>query len=391
MGMSLSIGMLRHVPGRIIKNEESFSESFIPEHLPHREKELKLLESTIISRSGQIAGNAYIMGRPGLGKTALSLRFAMNISREIEVKYLHVNCRKYRTSSLVLHKIIKGLSSGLPERGLSLQEALMAFEDLIKEKNILIILDEVGYLRDGGDLIYSLFRISEGSGTRPPAMILISREWTPDYLLDRSIFPFITTKISLEPYNKEEILDILRYRAEIGLVSGSYDDSILFMIAEVAARSGDARLALSMLHQSAMFAEADKADKITPEHVRMAISMDQPLADRRALMSLELHEKLLLLAISSLLEKSSDAWIPMGRVEEEYKMLCEAYGVAPFKHTALWRRIKSLDKTGFITTRRSGKGVKGQTTLISIEGAPSSSISSELKKDLSILLKIKED
>jgi cell division control protein 6 len=389
--MPLNIGMLKHASGGIIRDEDSFSESFVPERLPHREKELELLESAMVSKSGRIAGNAYIMGKPGLGKTALSLRFAINISKEISIKYLHVNCRKYRTSSLVLHKIMKGLSSGLPERGLSLQEALMAFEELIKDKNILIILDEIGYLRDGGDLLYSLFRISEGSGARPPAIILISREWTPDYLLDRSISSFITIRIALEPYTKEEIMDILRYRAEIGLFSGSYDDDILSMIAEIAARSSDARLALSMLYQSAMFAEANKSDRITPEHVRMAISMDQPLTDRRALMSLELHEKVLLLAISNLLEKSSDAWIPMGKVEEEYRMLCEMYGIPPFKHTALWRRIKSLDKAGFITTRRSGKGVKGQTTLISLEGAPSSSISSELKKDLSILLKVKED
>lgn len=388
--MALNIGMLRRVSGGIIRDEGSFSESFIPEHLPHREKELRLLESTMMSRSGQITGNAYVMGRPGLGKTALSLRFAINASKEIGIRYLHVNCRKYRTSSLVLHKIMKSLSSGLPERGLSPQEALMAFEELIKGKNILIILDEIGYLRDGGDFLYSLFRIGEGSEARPPAMILISREWTPDYLLDRSISPFISTRITLEPYSKDEIMDILRYRAEIGLVPGSYDDVVLSMIAEVTARSGDARLALSMLRQAAMFAEADKANRITPEHVRMAMSMDQPLADRRALMSLELHEKVLLLAISNLLEKASDAWIPMGRVEEEYKMLCEAYGIPPFKHTALWRRIKSLDKAGFITTRRSGKGVKGQTTLISLE-APSFSISSELKKDLSILLKVKED
>ncbi len=352
----------------------------MPDKLPFRERELDMLEATIRAITGRLSGVAYILGRPGLGKTVISLRFAQSVSERGAVP-LYVNCRKYRSSSLVMSKILRLLNKGFPERGLSFSELVLMLEESLKDlhQDILIILDEIGYVRDGGDLIYSLFRVNEGTEIPPPAIIMISREWMPKYLLDRSILSFIKMRIRLDPYREEELLEILRYRAQLGLRSGSYTKDVLSMIAGIAAPHGDARYAINILYQSASIAESSSSEKILPEHVREALSSEVPLVDRGVLLSLDIHEKLLLMAATRLLEKSHAPQVPIGKVEEEYRVLCESYDVPHLKHTALWRRVKSLDSAGLISTRKSSKGVKGQTTLISIEYVSASSIYKELK------------
>jgi len=75
----------------------------------------------------------------------------------------------------------------------------------------------------------------------------------------------------------------------------------------------------------------------------------------------------------------------MGEVEEMYKLVCEEYNEKPLAHTQFWKYIRNLDSCGMITTKISGKGVRGKTTLIGLT-APSPAI---FRKKLESFFKVK--
>lgn len=47
------------------------------------------------------------------------------------------------------------------------------------------------------------------------------------YLLKPILWSFITLKMTFEPYTKEQLLDILKYRAGLALREDSYDEEVL--------------------------------------------------------------------------------------------------------------------------------------------------------------------
>ena len=382
---------------KIIEDEEKLMPSHLPPSLPHRERELEALGVAFCSLKENPEGPGpvvLIKGKIGVGKTVVSRLFVKNFTEEVEdaFKPAYVNCKRKGTPSLVLREIIRAIYPDFPSRGLSLAEWLSTLEDALmaSKKRIFIILDELQELRgnekEGEELIYGILRMHEGSPINPPPVILIVREWFPPYLLKPTLWSFITLKMTFEPYSKEQLFDILRYRAKLALKEGSYDENVLEQIAELASRPnrGSARYALGLLHQAALLAEMDGNDRILPEHVRIAESFDKPTEERQytdeEIKNLPLHEKILLLAVSRALIRSQDVVVRMGKVEEEYRVICEEYGIPPYGHTAVWRRIRSLGERGFIELRKSGKGYRGQTTLIGMNAFPAKSLEKRVKQ-----------
>ncbi len=382
---------------KIIKDEEKLMPSHLPPSLPHRGKEIEALEvafSSLKENPDSSGPVVLIKGKIGVGKTAVSRFFVKNFTKELGGIFqpAYVNCKRKGSPNLVLREIIKTIYPEFPSRGLSLAEWLSALEDALiaSKKRVFIILDELQELRgsekEGEELIYGIFRMHEGSPVNPPPVILIVREWFPPYLLKPTLWSFITLKMTFEPYSKEQLFDILKYRAGLALREGSYDEEILEQIAELASRpnKGSARYAIGLLHQAALLAEMDGSDRILPEHVRIAGSFDKPMEERQfadeEIRDLPLHEKILLLAVSRTLIKSQDVLVRMGKVEEEYRVICEEYGVPPYGHTAVWRRIRSLGERGFIELKKSGKGYRGQTTLIGMNAFPAKSLEERVRQ-----------
>jgi len=89
----------------IFKSRESISPEYIPDRLPHREKELRELTSYfkhLVTTPGSISQRVLITGRVGTGKTALAKVFGRDFTRlaaekGYKVRYAHVNCHRNRT------------------------------------------------------------------------------------------------------------------------------------------------------------------------------------------------------------------------------------------------------------------------------------------------------
>ena len=85
------------------------------------------------------------------------------------------------------------------------------------------------------------------------------------------IDPVSYTHLPIPPYNAEQLIDILRIRAELGFRSGALDDVVIPLCAALSAQEhGDARRAIDILRIAGEIAEGNGANKIEEMDVRKA-------------------------------------------------------------------------------------------------------------------------
>ncbi len=371
--------------GILIKDPSKFSESYTPPRLPYREKEVNLLVQTLASGSNLMEGLVIMKGEPGIGKTSVARLSSRRLASLLgNIVVVHINCRTYRTPTSVIQRIASSLMPELPDRGLSYEEMVLILEKILskKKEDLLVILDEVEYLKDGDSLVYTLLRLHEGEAPKSPTLVTIAR-WDPPYLMDDAIKSFVITRLLLEKYTSEQLKAIVKYRAEEALMEGSYDDDTIVKVVELSKHAGNARVSLKILYLAAKLSEEAGLSKITSDMVSEAASRIGVIGiTEDALMPLDLHDKLSLLAAAKRLSSMDKSWMRMGDLLEEYRLLCEEVGVMPYKYTAVWKRVRGLKNIGFLETKKSGGGMKGQTTLISLGSIPADKLRIKLKEML---------
>ncbi|MEM0451686.1 MAG: ORC1-type DNA replication protein [Nitrososphaerota archaeon] len=378
---------------KIFKDEEKLSPEYVPPNLPHREKELELLMtffSSVISGSPSISTRVLVSGSVGTGKSALVKLFGQKACYEaskkgVDLRFLYVNCRISKTTFLVLRKLVEQLKARLPERGLSDEELLHKLLDYIEYKGLYVIiaLDEVEMLlrEEGGEPIYLFTRVGEERLKIPRiSMIFIFRNLEVLDTLDESTrSSLLGNIIHLKEYGYKELYDIIKYRASLAFHPDVLMDDVIQMIAEIASERGDARYALDILWRAGKYAEVDRVMKITPEHVRKAVASVYPTIRREHLEYLELHSKLILLALARSLEVEKTAYITSSVLNEYYRMVCEEYDVEPRSYTSFWEALQRLDDLGIIKIKVVSEGARGRKSHISLLGIPTSILIKELE------------
>jgi cell division control protein 6 len=374
----------------IFKSRESLSPEHLPDKLPHRENELRTLVSYfkhLVTNPGVISQRVLIVGGVGTGKTALSRLFGRSFTRfarekGYNVAYVHVNCHRSRTLFNVIYDVAMQLAIPLPPRGLSAKEMYDALLSYLSELGLYVIvaLDEFHYFASvaGNDAVYFLTRTYDAfEGAKHINFIFIASDTSKLAFLDPATEGYLLRHfIKLEPYTSQQLYDILKYRAEISLYEGTYDDEVLKFIASYEGvdmgGGGNARHALEILLLAGDIAEREGAKRITLEHVRRAItSLSRELVNvSEALNALTLHELLVLLSIVKLLRRTGKREVKMGEVEAEYRAICDLYGEVPRKHTQLYEYVQTLSKANIIHAYPSGRGQRGRTTMITIHYGP---------------------
>lgn len=376
----------------VFKDESSLFPDHVPANLIHREQQLKSLGRlfrVILESPGSASQRVTLVGDVGVGKTAVSKRFgstAESLAKEkgISLKYIHVNCYKDRTLFLVVRKIAQHLIPGLPERGFSAQEIFGTVWKVLESENsyLILALDEIDFLVAGEKdaPLYYLSRITDEYINRPQRLNLILITRNLDFLseIDRSVqSTLLHNVIRFERYTSEQLYDIIKMRSSESIKEGAINEDVLYMIAEIAGSSGDARYALELLWRAGKYADTEGSDKILPEHVRKAQSdvLQFPI---HVIMELPLHERLFLLSVARALKKSKSAYVTMGEVESAYRVLCETKGIEPRRHTQFWEYLQNLKNLGILQTKISGLGFKGKTTLIGLMNLPAETLDSAL-------------
>jgi len=368
----------------LFNEENRLDINYIPDLLPHREKELSLLSQlflTLITEPNLLSRKILITGRTGVGKTVTVKKFGELLKkaadvRDIPIKYIHINCRKVRTQYKVLIKIIREIKKDFPKRGYSPQDLLEIILEFLEIQNyhLLIVLDELSYLIDkGGDLIYTLTRINDDSINAPQRISIIGivRDISCLNNLDNSTLSTLQRNIvKFTDYTSEQIFDILKYRTEAGLKENVISDDLIKMVAKIVSHNGDIRYGLTLIWRACKIAENQNLNYISAECIRLGNQDLVPISTQDTLAYLTSQKLIFLLAIIRALKKSKQTNVSISNILKLYHILCENAGLTHRSYSQLWNYLQEFKKENIISVKVMSERIKGRKALIEIPIIP---------------------
>ncbi len=390
--------LLAMAPARslsVFKDVGKLSFDYVPDRFVHREKQMQRLFSlfrpVVDANSPQ---NAFLVGSVGTGKTHLSRRFCIDLTKFASdrgkvVDYIQVNCRQRITDDAILLTLLKRYDPGFPERGFSIPEKLSSLRKHLEKRkaHLVVVLDEADVLirRKETDLLYNLTRFDEEQGglKGSVSVILISQHrGLMDYLDPSTRSTFRRTNlVQFDKYTRDELRDILKIRVDLAFYPGLVREDAVELMADVAAEYGDARYAIELLERAGMLADEERVEEVAPEHVRGARATTHAVVGEEKMSALERPKQVVLLAIARRLRDRG--YITTGEAEEAYAVVCEEFGEKPRGHTQFWKYLQDLDALGLIETTKSKEGTAGRTTMISMVEVPAKLLKDRLEATLS--------
>ena len=381
----------------IFRDVTVLSPHYVPRDLPFRDQQLHEIMSVLSpALRGQKPRNLIIYGKTGTGKTCTTKKimdeFILSV-KEKKASMHYVNCRIYNSRYRILQKILKGYMPELEKAGFGLP---FLYEKLIEiasaGEQVVIVLDEVDMVKDLDELVYTLTRSNDEIKGGGVSIIGISNKLSfKDSLDPRSKSSLYETEMIFQPYTAEQLQKILEQRVGEGFVPDVIDPSAINLAAAITSQeSGDARYALKLLNKAGEIVQQEGRGKVTDHDVEAArkkVELDLTVETVNTLP--EMHQ-LVLYAIASLssdgskysrLEGIEGGFLFSGEVYEEYERACKSARKRPRSSRWYKEYLNDLEMLGLIITTPSGKGVRGQTTLIRI-GPSAQSVMTILKRNL---------
>jgi archaeal cell division control protein 6 len=360
---------------KLFKDREVLRHDYLPEKLPHREDQIRLLGATVapVLRDSRCS-NIFIYGKTGTGKTAVTKYVLSHLESKAkeygaQVKFCYVNCRMTGSEYRVFAALSQSVGLTIPFTGLSVGEVFDRFRLGLEQSRIIfiIVLDEVDALiKEHGDaFMYELTRINETLTKSKVALIGISNDLRLKEFLDPRVFSSLSEEeLVFRPYDAGELRNILLERSKLSFQDGVLSDSALSICSALAAAEhGDARRALDLLRVAGEVAERLGAKTITEEHVRQAEKHIEHNRVIEALNNLTLHSKLVLLSVYHLNRSSATT----GEIYDIYNELCGEMGAGLLTQRRLGTLVNELDSMGLVNAKVVSMGRYGRTKKIRLE------------------------
>lgn len=368
----------------IFVDEGKLENNFLPNELPHREKELLLLAQLflpILSLQNSISKNILVIGDSGIGKTATVKLFGKRLKeaaekRGISLNFVIVNCRREKTSYNILLRIVKTMDKKFPRRGYSPSDLLDILEDFVKIKNVylLLVLDEIDYLiKNDTDLVYSLVRLNDDSNNIPQRFSIIGIVKNLSCINDLDSGTLSTIQkniIRFANYSRDQIFDIIKYRAGISLKKDVVSDDLINLVSDTTFIKGDIRYGVNLLWKAGKVAESKNLSKITEECIELANRDLFPIQNHNILAEMNTQKLVFLFNIVNYLRKSKKSLIPLIETLKPYYTTCKNIGVKPLSNSQLWNYLQEYKNKNFITVEAENKDLKGNKGIIGIPGIP---------------------
>ncbi len=348
---------------------------YIPKKLPHRDEQINCLGGIVAPvLRGSPCSNAFIYGKTGTGKTAVT-KYVLNMltskSRELgaSVGICYVNCRLAGTEYRILSSLCEALDVKVPFTGLAVGEVFDRFKQGLdaQKKIFIVVLDEIDALikARGDTLLYELTRVNETLRHGRTSIIGISNDLRFKEFLDPRVLSSLSEEeIVFRPYDAAELQDILWKRAHMAFSENALHDSAVALCAALAAAEhGDARRALDLLRVAGELAEREGVECVSEEHVRQAEKRVEHDRIVEVLENLPVHSKLVLCSVY-LLGKTKVSYSITGDIYGIYCELCEQSGLSPLTQRRVSGLISELDMVGLLNARVVSMGRYGRTKKI---------------------------
>jgi cell division control protein 6 len=360
---------------KLFKDREVLRHDYLPEKLPHREDQIRLLGSTVapVLKNARCS-NIFIYGKTGTGKTAVAKYVLSHLESKAkeygaQVRFCYINCRMTGSEYRVFAALSQSVGLSIPFTGLSVGEVFDRFRTGLDQSHIIfiIVLDEVDALiKDRGDaFMYELTRINETLRQSKVSIIGISNDLRLKEFLDPRVFSSLSEEeLVFRPYDAGELRNILLERSKLAFQDGVLSESALSISSALAAAEhGDARRALDLLRVAGEVAERAGAKAVMEEHVRQAEKHIEHNRVIEALKNLTLHSKLVLLSVYHLNKSSAST----GEIYDVYNELCGEMGAGLLTQRRLGTLVNELDTMGLVNARVVSMGRYGRTKKIRLE------------------------
>lgn len=363
---------------KIFIDRDVLRHDYLPDKLPHRDEQIIQLGETVAPvLKGARCSNIFVYGKTGTGKTAV----AKHVLNHLEVKakefnsavrFCYVNCRMIGSEYRVFATLCQSIGVSVPFTGLSIGEVFDRFRVGLDKASItfIIVLDEIDELikARGDNLLYELTRINETLSRSKVSILGISNDLRLKEFLDPRVFSSLSEEeIVFNPYNADELHNILLERAKLAFCDGTLSDGALSICAALAAAEhGDARRALDLLRVAGEVAERKGVNIIVEEHIREAEKRIEHNRVIEALKNLTLHSKIVILSVYHLKEAEILRAIT-GEIYEVYTELCEELGVTPLTQRRVSTLVNELDSMGLLNAKVISMGRYGRTKKIRLE------------------------
>ncbi len=359
----------------IFSNRDFLRHDYLPEKLPHREDQIRLLGSTVAPvLKEDRCSNVFIYGKTGTGKTAVTKYVMSHLESKAKelgtrVRFCYVNCRMTDSAYRVFASLSQSVGVSVPFTGLAVGEVFDRFRSGLEATGAVLIvaLDEVDALiKDRGDgLLYELTRINETLEHSKVSIIGISNDLRLKEFLDPRVFSSLSEEeMVFRPYDAGELRRILQERSAISFKEGVLSEGALSVCSALAAAEhGDARRALDLLRVAGEVAERMGAVVVTEEHVREAERRIEHNRVLEAVQNLTLHSKLVLLSVYRLGKPAAST----GEIYDVYSELCGELGVGLLTQRRLGSLVSELDAMGLVNARIVNMGRYGRTKKIRLE------------------------
>lgn len=360
---------------RVFKDREVLRHDYLPEKLPHRENQIRLLGSTVapVLKDARCS-NIFIYGKTGTGKTAVTKYVLSHLEIKAkeygaQVRFCYVNCRMTGSEYRVFASLSQSVGLSIPFTGLSVGEVFDRFRTGLDRSKIIfiIVLDEVDALiKDRGDsFMYELTRINETLHKSKVSIIGISNDLRLKEFLDPRVFSSLSEEeLVFRPYDAGELRNILLERSTLSFHEGVLSDSALSICSALAAAEhGDARRALDLLRVAGEVAERQGSKIVTEEHVRQAEKHIEHNRVIDSLNNLTLHSKLVLLSVYHLNKSNATT----GEIYDVYNELCGEIGATLLTQRRLGTLVNELDSMGLVNAKVVSMGRYGRTKKIRLE------------------------
>ena len=360
----------------IFKNKSLLQNSYQPEDIPHRNKQIKLIASILAPiLRGDRASNLFLYGKTGTGKT-LSIQFVRNellkrVKKDSDfvLKIEYLNCKLKKVSDTeyrILAELIKKFGGDVPATGLPTQSVYDKFIDTIdsEKQTIVLILDEIDQTakKISDDFLYNLTRLNSELSKSQICLVGISNNLTfLDELDPRVKSSLSEEEIVFPPYNALQLQDILTKRAEEVFKEEVVQDGVVAKCAALAAREhGDARRALDLLRIAGELAERDNSKKIELKHIDEA---NDKIERDKILDVVKTEPKQFQLVLSSIIqlsEKNPPNHLFTGEVYNFYREVCMKNKLEVLTQRRVSDIIQEFDMLGIITVNVISKGRGGR-------------------------------
>ncbi|TRO62007.1 AAA family ATPase [Candidatus Bathyarchaeota archaeon] len=358
----------------IFVRKDFLQSSYIPAELPHREGQVKQLAQMLApSLRLEKPSNIFVYGKPGTGKTAVTLFVGAHLNKTaqekgIPIKFLYINTglKKVADTEYRLYAYIcRMLGDFVPDTGIPTHTVFERMLHLLESNPAmyLVVLDEIDVLIDKSpDTLYTLSRINSELKNSKLSIIGITNNVNAINSLDsRTKSSLSEEELLFPPYDANQLCDILKERSDACFSPGVLDDSVVMLCAASAAREhGDARRALELLRISAELAERETSLKVLKKHVNTAIGKLYTDKVHTFLKTLPDHQKMVLKSIIEL-DK------PMAYTREIYDKYVETVSKAGLKELTMRRVLDILaefEAEGIVRTNVISRGRYGRTKIV---------------------------